>query len=139
MEYLGGVEHAVVTELSDEPRYAESRGGAPENPPADQLFWAALATGAGEQTLEWEPEDGSWEIVVMNADGSRGVATDLSIGAELDPLIWIGIGLLVGGGLLAAVAAIADHCRRTSRRPLTPDFARPLVLGAAAGRLSAGG
>ena len=106
-EYLGGVEHAVVTEIGGEPRYAERRGGAPENPPADQPFWAASATGAGEQTLEWEPEDGSWEVVVMNADGSRGVATDLSIGAELDSLIWIGIGLLVGGGLLAAVAAVA--------------------------------
>jgi hypothetical protein len=42
----------------------------------------------------------------MNADGSRGVAADLSIGAELDPLIWIGFGLLVGGGLLAAAAAL---------------------------------
>ena len=106
-EYLGRVEHAVVTEIGREPRYAERRGGAPEDPPADQPFWAASATGADEQTLEWEPEDGSWNVVVMNADGSRGVATDLSIGAELDPLIWIGIGLLVGGGLLAAVAAVA--------------------------------
>jgi len=53
----------------------------------------------------------------MNADGSRGVAADLSIGAELDPLIWIGIGLLVGGGLLAAVAAVAITAgiRRGSR------------------------
>ena len=43
----------------------------------------------------------------MNADGSRGVAAELSIGGELDPLIWIGVGLLVGGGLLAAAAALA--------------------------------
>ena len=106
-EYLGGVEHAVVTEIGREPRYSERQGGAPEGPPADQTFWAASATGAGEQTLEWEPEDGSWNAVVMNADGSRGVAADLSIGAELDPLIWIGVGLLVGGGLLAAAAALA--------------------------------
>ena len=84
-----------------------AREAHPRDPPADQPFWAASATGAGEQTLEWEPEDGSWEVLVMNADGSRGVAADLSIGAELDPLIWIGIGLLVGGGLLAAVAAVA--------------------------------
>jgi hypothetical protein len=105
-EYLDGVEHAVVTEIGREPLYSERQGGAPEGPPADQTFWAASATGAGEQMLEWEPEDGSWNVVVMNPDGSRGVAADLSIGAELDPLIWIGVGLLVGGGLLAAAAAL---------------------------------
>ena len=99
-EYLDGVAHAVVTEIGRKPEYSERRGGAPEGPPADQTFWAASATGAGEQTLEWEPEDGSWNVVVMNADGSRGVAADLSIGGELDPLIWIGVGLLVGGGCL---------------------------------------
>jgi len=107
VEYLDGVEHAVVTELGEEPEYSERQGGPPEARPADQTFWAASATGAGEQTLEWEPEDGSWNVVVMNADGSRGVAAELSIGGELDPLIWIGVGLLVGGLLLAAAAALA--------------------------------
>ncbi len=106
-EYLDGVEHAVVTEIGREPHYAERQGGPPEGPPADQTFWAASTTGVGERTLDWEPEDGSWNAVVMNADGSRGVAADLSIGAELDPLIWIGVGLLVGGGLLAAAAALS--------------------------------
>jgi hypothetical protein len=105
-DYLDGVAHAVVTEI-DEAEYSERPGGAPEGRPADQTFWAASATGAGEQTLEWEPEDGSWNVVVMNADGSRGVAAELSIGGELDPLIWIGVGLLVAGGLLAAAAALA--------------------------------
>ena len=106
-QYLDGVEYAVVTEIGREPDYSERQGGAPDGPPADQTFWAASATGAGEQTLEWEPEDGRWNAVVMNADGSRGVAADLSIGVELDPLIWIGVALLVAGGLLAAAAALA--------------------------------
>jgi hypothetical protein len=105
--YLDGVEHAVVTEIGREPQYSQRPGDAPESRPAAQPFWAASATGAGEQTLEWEPEDGSWSAVVMNTDGSRGVAADLSIGAELDPLVWIGIALLLGGGLLAAGAALA--------------------------------
>jgi hypothetical protein len=106
-EYLDGVEHDVVTEIGDDPEYSERQGDAPEGRPEDQTFWAASATGAGEQTLEWEPEDGSWNVVVMNADGSRGVAAELSIGGELDSLIWIGIGMLIGGALLAAAAALA--------------------------------
>ncbi len=106
-EYLSGVGNSVVTEIGRKPRYSERLGAAPESPPGDQEFWAASTAGAGERTLEWEPEDGHWSIVVMNTDGSRGVADELSIGAELDPLIWIGIGLLVVGGLLAILAAVA--------------------------------
>jgi hypothetical protein len=43
----------------------------------------------------------------MNTDGSRSVSADLSVGAELDVLPWIGIGLLVAGALRAAGAALA--------------------------------
>jgi hypothetical protein len=43
----------------------------------------------------------------MNADATRGVSSELSIGAELDSVLWIGIGMLVAGGLLAAGAALA--------------------------------
>ena len=43
----------------------------------------------------------------MNSDGSRGVASELSIGAELDAAIWVGIVLLAVGALLAALAALA--------------------------------
>ena len=114
-EYLDGVAHAVVTEI-DEAEYSERPGGAPEGQPVDQTFWAASATGTGEQTLEWEPEDGSWNVVVMNADGSRGVAAELSIGGELDAVLWIGIGLLVGGALLAAAAALAITAGTRRRR-----------------------
>jgi hypothetical protein len=105
--YLSGVEHSVVTDLERRPRYTRRAGDAPASPPADQPFWVASASGTGEQTLEWDPEEGDWQVVVMNTDGSRGVVAELSIGAELDPLLWIGIGLLVAGGLLAAGAAFA--------------------------------
>jgi hypothetical protein len=46
-------------------------------------------------------------VVVANADATRGVAAELSIGAELDPVVWVGIGLLFAGGLLAAGSALA--------------------------------
>lgn len=103
--YLDGVEHVVVTDLEDEPRYSPRRGGAPDSPSAEETFWAASTSGSGEQTLDWEPEDGNWTVVAMNADATRGVAAELSIGAELDQVIWVGIGLLIADALLGAGAA----------------------------------
>jgi hypothetical protein len=120
-EYLSGVEHSVVTDIEKDPEYSERPGGAPASPPGDQEFWVASANGAGEQTLEWEPEDGNWNAVVMNSDGSRGVASELSIGAELDAALWLGIGLLMAGAVLAALAAIAITAG--ARRRTTPGAA----------------
>ena len=105
--YLDDVERSVVTDIGEDPTYRHRPGDAPTSPPGDEDFWAASASGSGEQTLEWEPEDGSWSAVVMNSDGSRGVASELSIGAELDAALWVGIVVLVVGALLAALAAIA--------------------------------
>jgi Domain of unknown function (DUF4389) len=105
--YLGDVQRAVVSDIDDDGEHLSPRSGGAPAPPGEQPFWAASATGAGEQTLDWEPEDGSWSAVVMNADASRGVAADLSIGAELDAVIWIGIALLLAGLLLAGAAAWA--------------------------------
>jgi len=117
--YLGDVERDVVSDLEDEPRYEREDGGAPSGPPGDQTFWAAKASGTGEQTLEWDPEDGDWQLVLMNEDASRGVSSELAIGAELDSVLWIGIGLLAVGALLALAAALAITAgiRRGRRAP----------------------
>ena len=105
--YLEGVEHDVVTDFDGDAEYVLRAGGPPASPPGDETFWAESVVGPGEQTLDWEPDDGEWRVVLMNADGARGVSSDMSIGAELDTILWIGIGLLVAGGLLAAGAAAA--------------------------------
>ena len=105
--YLNGVERSVVTDIGKDPEYSHRTGDAPASPPGDQDFWVASTSGSGEHTLEWEPKEGSWRAVVMNSDGSRGVASELSIGAELDAALWTGIVLLVVGALLGALSALA--------------------------------
>jgi hypothetical protein len=105
--YLAGFEHDVVSDFDDDPHFTTQSGGEPGAPPGEETFWAESVTGAGEQTLDWEPEDGDWRVVLMNDDAARGVSSDMSIGAELDSVLWIGIGLIVAGGLLAAGAALA--------------------------------
>jgi hypothetical protein len=116
--YLGGVERDVVDDLDSDgdPEYSRRPGGAPSAPPGNETFWVASTAGAGERTLEWEPEDGDWRAVVMNEDASRAVSADLSIGAELDSILWIGIGLLVAGALFAAGSALAITAATRRRR-----------------------
>jgi hypothetical protein len=104
--YLRDAAHATVTDVEYSPFRAEYRtqraGGAPALP-ADQRFWVASAHGPGQQTLKWNVEHGAWSVVVMNADGSRGVDAGVSAGANVPILPVIGWGAL-GVGLVLLVA-----------------------------------
>ena len=107
--YLDGVAHDEVRDLDFDPfrvSYRRFLGGAPPGPPEEQSFWAASASGAGEQTATWEAEAGQWTIVLMNTDASRGVSADLSAGAEANFLIWLAIGLLLAGALVLACGVL---------------------------------
>jgi Domain of unknown function (DUF4389) len=133
--YLGGVEHDEVTDLDFDPFSATYRrigGGEPAGPPTEQTFWAASAAGPGEQTATWEPESGDWSIVVMNADGSRGVAVELSAGAEANFLLWLAVGLMIAGGLLLAggVAMIVFGARGTTSGAPAAAAMAPALAGA---------
>ena len=107
--YLRDVARDEIDDLDSggDPELQGRPGGAPSSPPGSQRFWTASETGAGEQTVDWDPEDGTWRVVLMNSDGSRGVSSDMSIGAELDSVLWIGLGLLGLGVLFAAGTALA--------------------------------
>ncbi len=111
--YLAGVRREVATRF-DAARsdFRLRQGGAPAAPPTSKHFWVAHSLGSGVKTLSWAPQNGNWRIVVMNANGSASVHTDLAIGARFPHLLWIGVGvlgagalllLLGGGGLYAAV------------------------------------
>lgn len=98
--YLAGVARAEAGGLGAQGADLRVRpGGAPTAPPTTQRFWAASATGTGVQMLTWSVRKGSWRVVVMNADGTRNVASDMSIGASFPHLMTIGI-VVLGGGIL---------------------------------------
>lgn len=99
--YLGGVARAQGSQFDAQSAHFTVRpGGPPSSPPAAQGFWRASATGAGATTLTWVPRAGNWRIVLMNADGTRAVKADVSIGARLPHLLAIAIAALGGGILL---------------------------------------
>jgi hypothetical protein len=121
--YLRGVEHTVLEDIDSAPfraRHVEHGGARAPAPPAEQGFWAASTQGSGPQTLHWTPDAGDWAVVVMNADGSPGVAADVSAGAEiafLAPLGWSLAGsgvLLLAGGAFLIRRGIRPRGRSTS-------------------------
>ena len=120
--YLGPVAHATVQDVNFDPfrvTYLPVTGSAPQGPPTDQHFWAASASGVGTQTVTWKVRDGDWSVVLMNADASRGVAADVDLGAKLSFLLWVGIGLLLGGALAVggSTALVVLAVRRPRPQP----------------------
>lgn len=112
--YLSGVAHTEITDFFADNVRAVG-GGLPRSAPGRQSFWAASASGSGARTLVWNPTKGSWTVVVMNADGKRGIDVSADLGARFPALPWIALGLLVagatfaiGGGLLIA-GAVTDR------------------------------
>jgi membrane protease YdiL (CAAX protease family) len=103
--YLAGVNHTVITEFWEEKTEAVA-GGATAAAPGTQDFWVASSTGSGPRTLEWDPTEGSWTVVVMNADGRPGIDMGADLGARMPAVLWIAIGFLAAGAVFLAGGAL---------------------------------
>ncbi len=97
--YLAGVKHTVIADFWKDDMETVG-GGPPRSAPGQQDFWVASESGPGKQTLVWDPADGDWTVVVMNADGRAGIDIGADLAAEAPTLLWVAIGLLLGGAIL---------------------------------------
>ncbi len=144
--YLTGVAHDEVSDLEFDPfdvRYARRAGTRLPEPPTDQSFWVAQASGPGAQTLVWDVASGSWAVVVMNADGTDGVGVELSVGVKVGFLEEVATGLLIVGGLGLVLAGLLIWLGVRSRPEPQPAGPRPpgetaALGGAAEERVSRG-
>ena len=100
--YLGGAGYATVEHIATN-AVTTHAGGAPATAPAQLSIWAASTQGTGERTLTWQPRDGDWSIVVMNADASAGVAVQGSVSAKAPILPWLALSGLLGAVLFGVV------------------------------------
>jgi hypothetical protein len=107
--YLRGVAWSTAGSSADHqgpmmplPTFVE--GGPPAVPPTAATFWAASASGADQQTLDWEPRAGSWTIVVMSGEGTTPIAADVAVGVTAPSLDDLGTALLVAGFVVVALA-----------------------------------
>jgi Domain of unknown function (DUF4389) len=122
--YVGDVDRDRMTGMGPGGQPARTRvtGGAPAGPPATRTFWSASATGTGPQELRWPAQAGSWTAVVMNADGSRPVAVDLSMGVTAPglPVLWGVLFTLAALGLLVGIVLVLVAVSAGSSRPPDP-------------------
>jgi hypothetical protein len=123
--YLDGVERSIVDDLGtgaiDE---IPLSGDAPSGPPADQDFWTVQASGPGTQQLDWEPAEGDWVFVMMNADASSDVSVDVRIGAEVPALGALAWGLL-GTGLFLVLLGTLLMVLGLRRPRVVPTYGAP--------------
>jgi hypothetical protein len=99
--YLSGVNYDEISDFNFRPvhnQYIQHSGTNKPLQPANQTFWVAKATGNGTQTMQWDVVSGTYSLVLMNADGSSPVDTQVSLGAKIPQVIHaLGLGLLIGG------------------------------------------
>ncbi|MCW2959645.1 MAG: exported protein of unknown function, partial [Thermoleophilia bacterium] len=88
-DVLARIEHDVVDEdgnsdwFGGDVETVRRDGDAPSGAPEDLLDWAASARGSDDVTVTWEPTDGEWVVIAMNADGSAGLELDAQLGADV--------------------------------------------------------
>ena len=107
--YLAGVARATLRDVDVDPFTASARavsGSTRPAPPATQRIWVASASGSGRQTLTWPVREGHWTVVAMNADATRGVEGDTSVGVRFRHVGWAVVGLLALGALVLAAAVL---------------------------------
>jgi hypothetical protein len=120
--WLSGTSYTRISDIDFAPFKATSediKGARTPGPPARQTFWAAT----GSHSLHWDVRSGDWSIVVMNADGSRGVAAAVSAGAKV-PFIATIAYVVLGLGLLFVIATAA--LTAFGSRPVVRKLADPL-------------
>ena len=86
------------------PRYRHPRRHAVDaGSPLDETFWVAQSDGATSAAANWRIDDGSYRVVVMNADGSPGVDVRAEVSVDVPVLQAITFAGLIGGTVLLVI------------------------------------
>lgn len=104
--YLADVAHDELVDLDEAPEYRLLPGSDEVAPPGEQTFWVVSSAGPGEQEIRWDVEGGSWTAVLMNADGSPGVAAEVDVGVQSGAVVPIAIAMVFLGLLFTTAAVV---------------------------------
>ncbi|MEV0282750.1 hypothetical protein AB0H36_01390 [Kribbella sp. NPDC050820] len=116
-DYLAGASHTRLIRFDPPATFGtqEMRGrSARLTPPAELDWWVAEAGGTGRQSLAWPIQDGRYDVVVMNADGTPAVGADVRFGVEVERAFGVCL-LALGAGILVLALGLVLTFRR--RKP----------------------
>jgi hypothetical protein len=120
--YLAGAAVETVTDFELRPfdlTTTRREGTVRLAPPLEQSFWVAKSVGSTSAATDWKVRDGSYRVVLMNADGSAGVDVESRFGLGVPHLAAIGATVLAGGLLFVVVGvALLLAGLRTRSQPL---------------------
>ncbi len=102
-EFLLGTGYAHMTGIEFDPLSFDENivpGSQPARPPEDLPAWIASVSGPGKQELNWRVRRGENAFVIMNADGSQGVAVRAELAVKFPYVCGFGIAFMVIGTLV---------------------------------------
>jgi hypothetical protein len=140
-DYLTGAAHTRLIRFDPPATYGtqDMRGGTTKLTPPSELDWWVAKSGTGEPSVEWPIQDGRYDVVVMNADGSPAVGAQVRFGVELHRAFGICLVGLGAGILILALGLMLTFRRRRTQvtiaspitippariKPTTPAYSAP--------------
>ena len=112
-DYLAGSAHTQLIRFEPPGTFGtqDMRGRNGKLTPPGQLDWWVAQSASGSQSLSWPMQDGRYEVVVMNADGTPAVGAHVSFGVQMHRLFGICL-LVLGAGVLVLALGLALMFRR---------------------------
>jgi hypothetical protein len=112
-DYLAGSAHTRLVRFDPPGTFGtqDLRGRSGKLTPPGQLDWWVAQSAAGSQSVSWPMQDGRYEVVVMNADGTPAVGAHVTFGVQVHRLFGICL-LVLGAGVLVLALGLALMFRR---------------------------
>ncbi|TDW89362.1 hypothetical protein EV137_3156 [Kribbella pratensis] len=114
-DYLAGTAHTRLIQFEPPATFGtqELRGDTKKLTPPGELDWWVAQSAPGSQAVNWPMQDGLYDVVVMNADGTPAVGAQVSFGIEVHRLFGICL-LVLGAGIVVLALGLALVLRRRS-------------------------
>jgi hypothetical protein len=115
-DYLAGASHTRVIRFDPPATYStqDMRGGTARLTPPGELDWWVAKSAPGSQSVAWPIQDGRYDVVVMNADGTPAVGARVTFGIQVQRAFGISLLVLGAGIVLLALGLAALTVRRRS-------------------------